>query len=56
MSKDYLGIQLEAVDDSKQARMNEKINLKLIDISTDIKDILDKLDDIELRLDALENP
>ncbi len=56
MSKDYLGLQLEVVDDARQESMNEKINLKLIEISEDIKLLYSKIEDIELRLDDLENP
>ena len=50
------GIQLEEVEDNRQASMNEKINSRLIDISASLKDIYDKIDNIEQRLDALETP
>lgn len=50
------GIQLEDVSDPKQQSMNEKINREIIKISESLKLILDKLEDIEARLNALENP
>ena len=56
MRENVEGIQQEAVDDEKQARMNEKINLKLIKNSEEFKKLYDKIENIELRLDALENP
>ena len=49
-------IQLEVIDDPRQQSMNEKINLKLIEISEEIKKLYDIIDDIKLRIDALENP
>ena len=51
-----MSIQLEPVDDPIQERMNEKINIELVKISEAFKAVLDKLEDIETRLEALENP
>jgi len=49
-------IQLEVVEDPRQSSINEKINLKLIEISDSLKVINAKIEDIELRLTALETP
>ena len=43
-------IQLEKVDDDKQDRMNEKINLELIKLSEDIKNLYAIINNIKLSL------
>ena len=37
-------ITLTVVDDEKQARINEEINLKLVEISVDIKALYEKIE------------